>query len=205
MVDYERTAARAGVAVPVWTLGTILLATLLSPSFSWTVNALSNLGAETDVATSLTILVFNGGLITGGIAGVAFAAALWLGSRHPLERLGAVVYGIAVLSMAGVGVFPQDRALHFPMAAGFYLLFTVAFWCYGAGNVLDGERIRGLVTIGLGVAHLAMWVGWVQVVGLAGGGLAIPEIVGALIFGGWTIATARLHLDGERSLGRPNT
>lgn len=205
MVDYERATAWAGVAVPVWTLGTILLATLLSPSFSWTVNALSNLGAQTDVSTPLTIIVFNGGLITGGVAGVAFAVALWLGSGHVLERIGAVVYAVAVLAMAGVGVFPQDRALHFPMAAGFYLLFTVAFWAYGAGNVLVGERTRGWVTVLLGVAHLAMWVGWVQVVGLAGGGLAIPEIVGALLFGGWTVAAARRHLAGNRALGRPNT
>jgi len=205
MVDYERGCGWAGVAVPIWTLGTILLATLLSPSFAWTVNALSNLGAETDVSTSLTILVFNGGLITGGVAGVAFAVALRAGSRHTFERLGAVVYAIAVLAMAGVGVFPQDRALHFPMAGGFYLLFTVAFWIYGAGNVLAGEPTRGRVTILLGVAHLVMWVGWVQTVGLTGGGLAIPEIVGALVFGGWTVVTARWHLVGDRALGRPNT
>jgi len=205
MVDYARASGWAGVAVPIWTLGLMLLATLLSPSFAWTVNALSNLGAETDVATPLTIWVFNGGLLTGGVAGVAFGAALWLGSEHVVERIGAVVYGLSVLAMAGVGVFPQDRALHFPMAAGFYLLFTVAFWCYGAGNVIIGDRTRGVVTIALGVGHLAMWVAWVQVVGLAGGGLAIPEIVGAVVFGGWTVATARLHLWGDRALNRPNS
>jgi hypothetical membrane protein len=205
MVDYARVSGWAGIAVPIWTLGLMLLATLLSPSFAWTVNALSNLGAETDVATSLTIWVFNGGLLTGGVAGVAFAAALWLGSEHVVERIGAVVYGVAVLAMAGVGVFPQDRSLHFPMAAGFYLLFTVAFWCYGTGNVFGGEVRRGAATIALGVGHLAMWVAWVQIVGLGGGGLAIPEIVGALVFGGWTVATARVHLWGRRALGRPNS
>jgi len=204
-MDDERAAAWAGVGVPIWTLGTIVLATLLSPSFSWTGNALSNLGAQTDVATPVTILVFNGGLVTGGIVGVAFALALYWGSRHVLERVGAVVYAISVLAMAGVGVFPQDQPLHFPMAAGFYLLFTLAFWCYGVGNVRAGQRTRGAVTILLGVVHLLVWVGWVQFVGLLGSGLAIPEIIGALIFGGWTVASAWWHLDGERALGRPNT
>lgn len=205
MVDYDRIGVWAGIGVPIWTLGTILLATLLSPSFDWTVNALSNLGAETDVATPVTVLVFNGGLFTGGLAGVAFAVALYRHGSHVLERLGGVVYGISVLAMAGVGVFPQDQPLHFPMAAGFYLLFTVAFWCYGAGNVLAGERVRGGATILLGVGHLAMWFAWVRVVGLGGGGLAIPEIVGALAFGGWTITTAWWLLRQSGGESRPNS
>lgn len=200
MVDYERLAGWAGVGVPIWTLGTILLATTLSPSFAWTGNALSNLGAETDVSTPLTILLFNGGLIIGGLVGVAFAVAIDRRREHVLERAGAVVLALCLLALAGVGVFPQGESLHFPMAAGHYLLFTVAFWLYGAGNVVVGERTRGVATIVLGIVHLAGWYVWLQAGGLDQGGLAIPEIYGAIIFSGWVLVTAQWHLFGDRTL-----
>lgn len=59
------------VAVTV-TMVAILVATLVSPAFRWTGNALSNLGvAATAAGMNLTVLLFNGGLIVGGLAGDA--------------------------------------------------------------------------------------------------------------------------------------
>jgi len=205
MVEYERLSVWTGVGVPVWTLATMLLATILSPSFSWTANDLSNLGASTDVATPLTIALFNGGLISGGLVGVAFTGALWIGSQHLVERLGAIPFALTVLTMAGVGVFPQFHPLHFPVAVSFFLLVSVTCWVYGAGNLLAGARRRGVATIGLGVLNLGVWVAWVQIEWLSQPGLAIPEVIGAFLFAGWTAATARWHLSGERSLRRPNS
>jgi hypothetical membrane protein len=210
-MQYERSAAWAGVGVPIITVGTILLATTLSPGFEWTVNALSHLGAleseeaAAGVATGLTRLLFNGGLIVGGLAGLGFAGAVWLGSRHLVERLGAVVLGLSLLSLAGVGAFPDGTALHFSVAIGHYLLFTVAFWLYGTGNVLAGDRVRGGATILLGFVHLGGWFAWHLNGGIWQPGLAIPEMYGALLLSGWVVVTARWHLTGERALGRPNS
>ncbi|ACV48808.1 MULTISPECIES: DUF998 domain-containing protein [Halomicrobium] len=210
-MQYERMAAWTGVGVPIVTLGAILLATTLSPGFDWTVNALSHLGAlesraaAEGVATGPTRLLFNGGLIVGGLAGLGFAGAVWLGSNGLVERLGAVVLGLSLLSLAGVGTFPDGTAPHFAVAIGHYLLFTVAFWLYGTGNVLAGDRLRGAVTILLGIAHLGGWYVWFLTGGVRQSGLAIPEMYGAVVFCGWVVVTAHWHLTGDRALGRPNS
>ncbi|MFB6074227.1 MAG: DUF998 domain-containing protein [Haloarculaceae archaeon] len=198
-MDTERAGLWLGIAAAVWTLLAIVAATLVSPSFDWSVNALSNLGAHTAVATPTTRLLFDGGLVTGGLAGAAFAATLVRLRANALEGTGAIIAGFALLSMAGVGVFPQSTALHFPAAAGFYLLFSVAAWAYGAGNVQAGARARGVATLLLGTAHLGMWLAWSATGAFARGGVAVPEFAGALAAAAWVVWTARWHLVDRRA------
>jgi hypothetical membrane protein len=182
----------AGILAPLVTLGAIFAATLLSPSFSWTANALSNLGgANAAVATPTTRLLFNDGLIVGGVAGFGFGPALLAARRNAVELAGAGLFGLTLAAMALIGVFPQHRDPHFAVAVAFYTLLSLAFWVYGAGNVLAGASRRGLLTVGAGVLNLLTWVSW----GLTGAftrpGLALPEIVGAVAFGMWAVATSR--------------
>jgi hypothetical membrane protein len=103
--------------------------------------------------------------------------------------------------MGLVGVFPQDTAPHFPVAVGFYLLLSVALWVYGAGNLLAGERRRGALTVLLGVANIGAWVAWGLTGDVTRPGLAIPEIVGAVILAGWALWTARRFLADQSSSG----
>jgi hypothetical membrane protein len=194
-----RVSVVAGVLAPVLTLGAIFAATLLSPSFSWTANALSNLGGKyAAVATPTTRLLFNNGLVLGGLVGLGFGPALLAARRNVVELLGTGLFGLTLGAMALIGVFPQHLDPHFTVAVGFYTLLSLAFWGYGAGNWLAGARRRGLLTVGAGVLNLSTWVVW----GLTGPftrpGLALPEIVGATAFGVWAVATAR---DVGRRLG----
>lgn len=56
-----RLSSWAGLLAPLLTLAAIFLATALSPTFSWTYHALSNLGGTiSPAATPTTRLVFNG-------------------------------------------------------------------------------------------------------------------------------------------------
>ena len=195
----RRASVAAGILAPVLTLGAILAATLLSPSFSWTANALSNLGGrDAAVATPTTRLLFNNGLILGGLVGLGFGPALLAARRNAVELAGIGLFGLTVVAMALIGVFPQHRDPHFAVAVSFYVLLSLALWTYGAGAVLAGVRRRGLLTVGAGVTNLAAWVVW----GLTGPflrpGLALPEIVGATLFGAWAVATT---LDVWRRLG----
>jgi hypothetical membrane protein len=191
-IDRDQAGLLLGVtAIAVTFLG-IFGAVALSPSFAWSENALSNLGdAGHPAGTATTELLFNGGLILGGLLGVGFAATLALRERVIGTRLGAVVFGLAMASMAGVGVFPQDRPLHFEVAVGLYMLFSVAGIVYGAGSLLEGRRRVAAVSGGLGVTNLAIWIGWVGTVGIDAPGLAIPEILGAGCIGTWALWQAR--------------
>lgn len=181
-----------GVAAIVVAFLGIFGAVALSPSFAWSENALSNLGVASHAAgTGTTVLLFNGGLILGGLLGIGFAGVLALQRTHLLRRLGAAIFGVAMASMAGVGVFPQGHSLHFSVASGLYMLFSVATIVYAGGLAIDGDRRAAALSAGLGVANLGIWIGWVGMVGIEAPGLAIPEILGAGCIGAWAIWQAQ--------------
>lgn len=188
----RRATPAVGVGAVLVTFGTMGLAIVVSPSFAWTGNALSNLGhAGHPAGTATTELLFNGGLILGGVAGVAFAVGVALVDDHAVRRLGVAVFGLSMLAMGGVGLFPQDGPYHFEVAVSFYTLFSVATIVYGAGQVLDGAGRDGTVSIALGAANLGVWVVWGATGPVTRPGLAVPEILGAGLVAVWTVLTAR--------------
>jgi len=185
------------VALAVTFLG-MIGAAVVSPSFSVTRNALSNLGTTTDSAgTGTTVLLFNGGLILGGIGGVVLGVGLAATVDGIVTRLGAVLYAVSLASMAGVGLFPQTHPYHFPVAAGFYVLFSLAVIVYGIGCLLRSDGRGAALSVAAGVANLAVWVGWGVTGSVTRDGLAVPELLGALAVGLWTLWAARGLLDTE--------
>lgn len=182
----ERATTAAGVLAPAVALGAVFLATVLSPTFTWTGDPLSFLGS----AGQPTRPLFNYGLVVGGLLSLPFAGRLVATGRNRLERLGGGAFALTGAAMGLVGVFPMETVWHFPAAASFYLLLSVSTWLYGAGNVVAGDRLRGALTVGLGVLNLLTWVVYVVVFAPTGLSLALPELVGALALGAWTTATA---------------
>lgn len=192
--DYERASLFAGVTSVVLTNVAILAAVAASPAFRWSENALSNLGQPgTTSATPLTTALFGGGLILGGALGVAFAVALWTTARNLVQKLSVPVFVLAMVSLAGVGIFPQSQPLHAPAAISFYLLSMVAMALSGAGALVSGRRPRGAVTLALVVAHVGVWWWWSTGGPIFRAGLAIPELAGALVVTAWVLLVA---LDG---------
>lgn len=182
------------MAAPVVTLGAVLVATVVSPSFSWSSSALSDLGEP----GAPTALLFNGGLLAGAALALPYVAAVGRVAEGRLTRLGVALFGLAAVSMGLVGLFPAGHPYHFPAAVSLYAFLTYGLFCYGTGRVLAGvsgprpadERSRrgpakrGLAAIWLGIGHLTSWVAWGT--GLrVGPGLAIPEAIGAVLFVAW--------------------
>ncbi|WP_336022354.1 DUF998 domain-containing protein [Halobellus salinisoli] len=177
--DITSPAARlAGPVGAIFTSSAILAATLLSPTFSWTESALSNLGVA---AEPFVALLFNGGLVAGAVIGLAYALAL-----RPYSRTLAVGYVLSLLAMALVGVFPAGTDPHIPVAMAFFLLAT-------ATVTLDGWRRRtsttGRAGLALAVVHLAGWILWSAGI-RPGSGLALPELGGVVMFGAWLLVLA---------------
>jgi len=176
------------------TVGSILLATVLSPAFAWRENALSNLGVVwTDAGTATTAVLFNGGLVTGGVVGVVAAITLYRRVTGRWDRAVVVLAGAALTMMGLVGVFTQGHLLHFPVALSFFMLVSVAMWVDGGVRYYEGRhRQAGFVVAG-GAANLLCWVVWVTAVADPLSGLAIPELFGAGLFAVWLLAvTVRL-------------
>lgn len=184
MTRLRRAMAWSGIASSLIGFATTLLATVLSPTFSWTASALSDLAAV-DAATPW---LFNGGLVVAGVIALPFGWVLLETARHPFERLGAASFTGSVVGLALVGAFPTGTALHFPAALAYFLLFMTAMWLHGSGAALAGDVRRGLLEIWLGIGHLLAWLGWAAS-GLEG--IAIPELVGSAILLAWLVLTTQ--------------
>jgi hypothetical membrane protein len=181
-----------GVVGVLLTLGSTLLSTTLSPSFAWQSNALSNLGVTTtDAGTPTTVLLFNGGLIVGGVIGAGFATASYRRLKHRQDRIVVALAGLSLALMGLIGVFPQNmRTPHFTVAIGFFLLLSVTLWVDGVGRIRRGHRLRGALSVAGGTANLLAWVLWIALNANPYDGIAIPEMIGAIIFGVWLCAFA---------------
>lgn len=183
----RRAARLAGAAAVALSLGGILLAAALSPTFDWQASALSDLGVA-----PATAWLFNGALVGGAVVGVPYAWALWSAAPGVLGRVRAATYLLAILAMGGVGLAPAGTPLHFPFAITFFLLAALT-------GVVDGvARFRltsGKLSAGVGVLAVVVWPAWLF--WLEGGGIAVPEFVGAALFGLWVVG-----LSPERP-GRP--
>lgn len=189
----ERRAglAASGVLATGVTLGSVLLATMVSPTFQWSANALSELGdAGTTVGTEVTVLFFNGGLIVGGAIGLVFAWLLWRAGDPGGKRVVAALFGLTMVSMGAIGVFPIGSPLHFPVSAAFFVLVTVTIWVDAVVVVGPDEGDRGAIAAWLGAVNVAAWGIWALTGPIRRPGLAIPEIVGALVLSGWVLSTA---------------
>lgn len=186
----SRTVAHTLVVVWSGVLGAlvgiaaVLVATALSPTFSWTGNAISDLGAPSAAHPQ----VLNVGLVASGVLAVPFVVVLWQRATHPLERAGGIAYALSLASLALIGVFPIGDPLHTPVSVAFFTLGTVTLLVHGTGTILGGTVQRGLGSIWLGLASVVSWILWAVGVRL-GPGLAIPELIGTVLVVCWLVWT----------------
>lgn len=187
---------RAAAALASFTFGSVLLATLLSPDFGWYQNALSNLGTTTtDAGTTTTFVVFNGGLLVGSLAGLALILDVYRRVDVVPTRAVATLGGVTLTWMGLIAVFPQGTPPHYPVSVGFFLTITVAIWADAVTSFRAGAGRWSLVALAGGAANLLTWVLWIATDQPAEA-VAIPEIIGAFIFGVWFCTfTARVARD----------
>jgi len=183
-----RIAGLCGMAAPVIAFSCIFLAISLSPWFSWSANALSDLGVGE------AAWVFNSGLIAGGILTMVFAAGLLVAfKRRTLGRVGAVLLFFGAVALFGIGLFSEAAgAIHSYFSVAFFVLFPLSVFLLGAGAVRAGSRKFGSFTIVAGVLAALPWV-------FSWDGVRIPEAISALAGSIWIIAEgARLYLGHEK-------
>ena len=176
-----------GIAVPVVAFTFIILSILTYPPFSWTNNALSDLG----VVPGITATLFNFGLYASGLMSLTFAIGLYrFLYKNALGKIGAIIFFAAGLGLEGIGIAPENvHAFNFPWHVFFSVLFFVTVpiaLLVIAGYFLSAHK-RHLAEFTLLIAILAAapWLLYsiVQYVP----GVAIPELVSALATSAWTV------------------
>lgn len=173
----ENTAL-CGVVEPLVVSIFVLLAIFASPWFSWTENALSDLGMHGGAA-----VLFNFGLIVGGVLRSVFAARVWQTTgTGRTGRVGSLLLIFDAVSLSLIGVFPESAgALHLYVSVAFFALLALSLLTMGVAVILEaGELRRGLLTILLGVFSALVWIPkW--------GGAAIPEALAYLAGSVWLV------------------
>ncbi|MFC7175577.1 DUF998 domain-containing protein [Halosegnis marinus] len=171
----------AGIAV---SFVAILAATATAPWFSWADNALSDLG----VSDAPEVWLFNLGLIAAGLLGLGFLPALRDLAANRVQLAALVPFGVAMVGVAGVGVFPSGQPTpHAASAITAYLGFMLAPVLWGVGDALRGATRNGLLSVADGVLHLGFWLLWAFALTDAIPGLAVPEFVGSTLFNAWAL------------------
>jgi len=179
-----RIAGLCGVATPVVAFLCIFLAISLSPWFSWSANALSDLGVGEAAS------VFNSGLMAGGILTMVFAAGLSMAFRgRALGRVGAVLLFFDAIALFGIGLFSEAAGvIHLYFSVAFFVLFPISLFLLGASAIVAGSKKFGIFTIAAGILAALPWA-------FSWEGVAIPETISALVASTWSVTQgARLYL-----------
>lgn len=179
-----RIAGLCGVATPAVAFTCIFIAISLSPWFSWSANALSDLGVGE------AAVIFNSGLIAAGIFSMVFATGLWMTFKeHILGRGGAALFFTGAFALSGIGVFSEAAGvIHFYFSVTFFILMPFSLFLLGTGAIVVGSRKFGSFAIAAGVVALIPWA-------FSWDGVAIPEFISALAVSTWSVAQGiRIYL-----------
>ena len=181
----QRIGAAAGVAAPILAFACILGAIASDPSFSWTNNALSDLG----VVKGLTGPLFNFGIYTSGLLGFIFATFglfSYVG-KTVAGKIGALTFAAAAVSLITIGVFNESfSGIHFAVSVAFFVLAPISLFVITCAYVLGHESRMAAFTFGIGVTAATPWI--LQFALHYVPNVAIPETVSALAVSAWTIS-----------------
>jgi hypothetical membrane protein len=195
----RRLTAAYGLAGPLLTYIFILVAISLSPWFSWTDNALSDLGNI--ITHKESAPVFNYGLMIGGAVLILFAIGLALEvKRNNMGLLGAITLITSGLGLFFVGVFPENFQLEHVIFAFTYFISVIAgSFFFGIAYITrKSERVLGTVIFALGIVAIFGLALLPQIVYLPG--FAIPEIIASLAQYIWIIVICIKLLSGKDAI-----
>lgn len=176
-----KLAAACGVTTPVVTISLILVSISNSPWFSWTDNALSDLGVHE------AALTFNSALMIGGVLTLIFASGLMqILRRNRVSFTGTFLLVLAAISLFLIGLFPETAGrIHLYVSVSFFALNILAMLVIGIGLVMDSSsRKVGAFSI---AASLFSVIVWVVFWNLPYKGVAIPEMLASLSASAWSL------------------
>jgi len=174
-------SAWLGAAAPICAAVSISISIALSPWFSWTHNALSDLGVS-EVAP-----IFNSGLILTGIL-ISIFAISFAGVECDSRLCFAGANGLFVMgvSIVGVGVFTEAFMLmHILFALACFISLTLSSILIGVHFIKDREnRLLGVFALPAGILSVIVWFA------INMPGIAIKEALSASPAFVWFIALA---------------
>jgi hypothetical membrane protein len=191
---YRRIGASSGIIAPIIAFVCILTAIASYPVFSWTNNALSDLG----VVPGITASLFNFGLLASGILAFNFAifglfayfGKSWVG------KIGSVVFAASTLALIAISVFNENFSpTHYLVSVAFFTLAPIALFILTFGFLLSHQRGMAVFTVLVGVAAALPWLllfafNYVP-------NVAIPEFLSGLAVSVWAVVLGKKMLSSK--------
>lgn len=193
---YQRMGATAGLITPILAFTSILIAIASYPPFSWTNNALSDLG----VVPGITGTLFNFGLYTSGLFGFGFAVfgLFTYFTKSLVGKVGAGVFAAATLALMAIGFFNESfTPTHYWVSVAFFSLAPIALFILTCAFYLNRDRTMAAFTVAIAVAAALPWI--LQFTINYVPNVAIPEAVSALAVSAWAIVVAQKMLKAKKA------
>ncbi len=182
--NYSKIGATSGIAAPLFAFTCIIIAVVSYPSFSWTSNALSDLG----VVPGFTGLIFNFGLLISGFLALLFAvfglAKYFMTTL--VGKVGAGFFGAATVALMAIGVFNESFSpTHYLVSVAFFVLAPIALLILSGAFWLNKHKKMAAFTVLVAVVSAVPWVllfafNYVP-------NVAIPEAVSGIAISAWTV------------------
>jgi hypothetical membrane protein len=187
----QRMGAAAAIAAPILAFTCILIAIASYPGFSWTNNALSDLG----IIPGITGPLFNFGLYTSGLLAFNFAVFglfTYLGKRW-VGKIGSAVFTATALALIAIGVFNESfSGIHYAVSVAFFTLAPIALFVLTCAFWLESHRRMATFSLLIGVIAALPWLllfafNYVP-------NVAIPETASGLAVSVWAVVVGRKML-----------
>jgi hypothetical membrane protein len=182
--NLQRIGAVSGIVTPVLAFTCILTAIASYPAFSWTNNALSDLG----IISGITGPVFNFGLYGSGLFAFSFAVFglfTYLGNSW-VGKIGAVTFAATGLALMGIGFFPENAVpYHYLFSVAFFVLLPISLFVITGAFALKRRTKMALFTLLIAVAAALPWILYFTIHYVSG--VAVPEFASALAGSVWAV------------------
>jgi len=173
----------AGVLTPLSAFVFIGLAIASYRWFSWTRNALSDLG----IVWGATAILFNFGLFLSGLLSLNFSLGLFILMREKLAgKIGVSIFVLACLSLEGISLFPENmRPFHYIFSVAFFFLMPVSLLAITVYYLKMDQARMAVFTFFVAIVAALPWVLQFTVPYVSG--VAIPEAISAAAGSVWTL------------------
>ena len=191
----RRSAAAAAFGSAAVGFAAVAAAVAQSPWFSWTENALSDLGHPSHSSQ----LTFNIGLMVAGLVDLWFIGNLWTQvRRNARERSAIICLALGSLSLAFIGLFNESFGdLHFIVSGTYFAFIPVGIALFAPAAARADERL-GRLSLLIAVMSALLGISILTAIEFRTPftSQAIPELLASIIFGVWTCWAALLMWKG---------
>jgi hypothetical membrane protein len=187
-----RIAGFFGILSPLLTFLLILFAINSYASFSWELNALSDLG----VISGVTSYFFNFGLIIGGFLCLFFALGLFfVFNKMEFGRISVVCFFLSCCFLIAIGLFPENvKPIHYLVSVAFFLFLPLSLILVSFSFYFDKKLSWALFSILIAIITTIPWI--LNFSTDLFKAVAIPETISGLAVSVWAIIMGlRMLLD----------